>query len=909
MRGIYRGRRQCFSIALHLAAAFWCAKANAQALIHFDLPEQPLAQSLQAIASATNTDVGYDSNQVAGLVAPALKANLTLDGALMRVLAGTGLRPRHLDEHTVVIAIPQSSTSDAVQNKALTALPPTFGGQSADSARSIIVADGSAPLTLAQDTAVPHDANSNSKENGTASNELDEVVVTGSHIRGVTPSSPVIEISRDEIDRSGYTSLPDLLRSLPQNFAGGSSPQTATGSAGGNANNGSFGGGSAPNLRGLGATSTLTLIDGHRLAQDTDAGAVDITAIPLDAIERIEVITDGASAAYGSDAVAGVVNIILRTPYDGAKGTISSGYATDGGGLDKRASVSAGKTWDGGGVLGTFEHESQDGVLASQRDFTQTVYAPYTLLPATNRNSYFLSSKQSLISGLTASFEGFYTSRGAQFFSTETPGVTADIPSAVKSYGGTGEVRAALPLDWVVSLDGTFGNQRTYEPVYISTVAEPSSTYAYADYTTGSTREVEISADGPLFKAPGGFARLAIGGGHRHEGFDDALLFPGGLSTPVGSGSRNVNYGFGELAVPVIAPRGDGHAGSLDVNVSGRLEHYSDFGGAAVPKLGARYYLTQALTIRGDWGRSFHAPTLFQVYAPPAVSLQTFADPNSPKGVSPALLQSGGNPGLRPERATSWTLGTDYKPDWLPGSQLQATYFNIAYRDRISQITDTLSALANPLDAPYVTLSPSAAQQQALIAQAGGVLTNLTGAPYDPASVAAIVDFRNINIAQQNIEGVDLLFDKKSRLSAFDLDNFVNGTYLQLRNRITDLQPEQELAGTVFNPPRLRLRGGATVARAGLSVTGTVNYIGPESNNLVTGSPDVASWTTIDAQVAYVVASGPLSGFRVSLSAINLLDRNPPYLQYNAYRTGFNFDEANVTPLGRFITLQLQKSW
>src|SRR5260370_10439783 len=303
----------------------------------------------------------------------------------------------------------------------------------------------------------------------------------------------------------------------------------------------------------------------------------------------------------------------------------------------------------------------------------------------------------------------------------------------------------------------------------------PGSSFYYADDSTGSTRTVDMSAEGACFRALGGTARVAIGGGHRREGFGDVVVFPGASNLPIGSGSRSVNYGFGELAVPVIAPRGDGHAGSLDLNVSGRLEHYSDFGQTAVPKLGLRYYLTQTLTFRGDWGRSFHAPTLYQVYAPPAIALETEPDPSSSNGVSPTLVRSGGNPGLRPERATTWTLGVDYKPAWLQQSQLFATYFNIAYRDRISQLADGPAALIDPIYAPFVTRSPSSALQQALINQSVGVLNTYTSTPYDPSSVAAVIDFRNVKISRQNIAGLGLIFDKKSHLSAFDVDEFFNG--------------------------------------------------------------------------------------------------------------------------------------
>jgi len=106
-------------MAFLVAAVFWCCAAHAQILVHFDLPAQSLARSLKAIGTATNTDVGFSASQVAGLMAPSVRADLTLDGALMRVLAGTGLRPQHLDGHTIVIAAMESSVPDSVEKKLL----------------------------------------------------------------------------------------------------------------------------------------------------------------------------------------------------------------------------------------------------------------------------------------------------------------------------------------------------------------------------------------------------------------------------------------------------------------------------------------------------------------------------------------------------------------------------------------------------------------------------------------------------------------------------------------------------------------------------------------------------------------------------------------------------------------------
>lgn len=160
-------------------------------------------------------------------------------------------------------------------------------------------------------TTAPHDT------------ELQEIVVTGSLIRRTdaeTPS-PVQVITAEDLTKSGYTTVSDVLRNLSANGAGTLSQSF----------NSSFaGGGSGVALRGLSVGGTLTLIDGHRmvgypLTDDGQRNFVDVTAIPFNAVERVEVLKDGASSEYGSDAIAGVVNIILKKTYTGAEISVEGG--------------------------------------------------------------------------------------------------------------------------------------------------------------------------------------------------------------------------------------------------------------------------------------------------------------------------------------------------------------------------------------------------------------------------------------------------------------------------------------------------------------------------------------------------------------------------------------------------------
>ncbi|WIO75337.1 TonB-dependent receptor [Porticoccaceae bacterium LTM1] len=154
--------------------------------------------------------------------------------------------------------------------------------------------------------------------------KVEEVVVTGSRIRNVAPTSPVIVITREDIDRQGLSTAEDIVRSLPQNFS--SVNMATTLSEAGRDRDTPYGaeGHSFANLRGLGSNATLILINGRRTASAAsyEDGRVNLGNIPVGAIERVEVLLDGASAIYGADALGGVINFILQKEYSGSKTTV-----------------------------------------------------------------------------------------------------------------------------------------------------------------------------------------------------------------------------------------------------------------------------------------------------------------------------------------------------------------------------------------------------------------------------------------------------------------------------------------------------------------------------------------------------------------------------------------------------------
>ncbi len=182
--------------------------------------------------------------------------------------------------------------------------------------------------------------------------EENVVVTTGSRLKrsDVEGALPVTIIDREQIELSGESNAADFLRSLTFNSAGSFRPQSGS-SAQGTA---------SISLRGIGSDRTLVLIDGRRLPKSGSTGSSqDLNTIPMGAIERIEVLTDGASAVYGSDAIGGVINVILRSDYEGAEimiGRAGVSIPTDGGDREEgsivfgaagdRSSIIAGLSWN-----------------------------------------------------------------------------------------------------------------------------------------------------------------------------------------------------------------------------------------------------------------------------------------------------------------------------------------------------------------------------------------------------------------------------------------------------------------------------------------------------------------------------------------------------------------------------------
>jgi iron complex outermembrane receptor protein len=243
----------------------------------------------------------------------------------------------------------------------------------------------SSPFAIAQQT-------SGQAATPTQTEQLERIEVTGSYIRRVdteTPS-PVQVLNADEIRRTGATNIADVLSNLTGNNQGtlsqGFSGAFAEGACG-------------IALRGMTVGSTLVLLDGHRmapypLADDGQRSFVDICSLPLDVVERVEVLKDGASATYGSDAIAGVVNVILKKSFQGATISAENGWSQRGGGQTGHMTGTFGMGdlgADGYNGYLSLEYRHQDPIMLSQRpylnNFNYTAQGGQNLTPGANNTA------------------------------------------------------------------------------------------------------------------------------------------------------------------------------------------------------------------------------------------------------------------------------------------------------------------------------------------------------------------------------------------------------------------------------------------------------------------------------------------------------------------------------------------
>ncbi|RBP82830.1 TonB-dependent receptor-like protein [Shewanella putrefaciens] len=198
--------------------------------------------------------------------------------------------------------------------------------------------------------------------------KVERIEVTGSRIKrtDMETTVPITVLSREDIAQTGAINVADILNSSPVTIAGSDQSNSAftTSTVGLN----------TTSLRNLGDSRTLVLVNGRRFVSGVDPSsgyAVDLNAIPTSMIERIEILKSASSAIYGSDAVAGVVNIITRKDFDGVEVNAQTGISGESDRNTKTVSITSGKTWSGGNAWVSLGYDDDEGIKATDRDFSK----------------------------------------------------------------------------------------------------------------------------------------------------------------------------------------------------------------------------------------------------------------------------------------------------------------------------------------------------------------------------------------------------------------------------------------------------------------------------------------------------------------------------------------------------------
>jgi outer membrane receptor protein involved in Fe transport len=745
---------------------------------------------------------------------------------------------------------------------------------------------------------------SDGKEGNPAS---DGIVVTGSRIKGVQAIGNVIMLDRTIIEETGVVDLGEAIRQLPQNFSGGQNP--GVGSGGGVLNQ-NVNAASQPNLRGLGADATLTLLNGHRLPYDSAFAGVDISAIPLAAVERIEVLPDGASALYGSDAVAGVINVILRRDFEGITTSAQLGSSTQGGNFRQQFDVVGGTTWAGGGLVASYDFSNNSAVRASQRSFSSPLNPETNLFPRQRRHAATVSAYQALSPDIEFSLDALYSNRRSTLQGGVPTSFQVQRPE-LESFSIAPSIRINIGPKWQASVVGVVGQDETrIDSEFLNRGTQFARTVGCI---CNDLFSVEANAEGPLFALPGGEARLALGAGFRRNGFEQTLVRSG---TPVLSyeADQEATFVYGEVVLPFIGPE-NGIAGisELTLIAAVRNEDFKDVEAFAAPRIGVRYSPARSVILTGNWSRSFKAPTLFQRFTP----FETFvlgADIfGAGSGDETVFVTSGGNPDLGAEKARSWTAGIEIRPEAIAGLTVSATWYDIRFSDRVVRPIpgSVVAAFNNPGFASVIDFSPDLALLEDLIANSLFGLENFSDVPYDPANVVAFIDNRNTNVSAWTIEGIDArvawnreLGDRRS----FGIE--LSGTYLDTKQRVVPGLPEVQLSGTVFSPPRYRARGLARYEAGPLRGNIAVNYIGALDDPRFATAARLSPSATVDLGITYdiVEGQGRDPGLSVSLTVQNLFDFEPARIR-GLGPTDTPFDSTNYSAIGRFVAFGIRRHW
>ncbi len=475
--------------------------------------------------------------------------------------------------------------------------------------------------------------------------------------------------------------------------------------------------------------------------------------------------------------------------------------------------------------------------------------------------------------------------------------------------------------------------------------------------------------DGDLFDLPGGAAKLAVGGEYTRYALSQDKVSPTNLG-PSSTNSaflhldykRTVSSAYGELYLPIVGPDQDiPGVYKFDLNLSGRIDHYSDFGTTKNPKIAANWEMVEGVKVRGNWGRSFVAPALTSrganQYGQTAESTFGNASPGLASFTVPyasfpsaALIPTcpalpatsctfatatvagasiaGGNANLKPQRGTAWSVGVDITPPTIQGLKVSLTYWNNKLRGGITAPAPSLAIASSDL-ASLLQIYPAGATAAQLAAAGAGLPA---GAALPTTPVYFIYNFQQNNVVNLNVAGFD--FDANYRYDAGNAGKFNMGFGFTKK---TKFEAFNGAGGVKFNAlgaagifttfQAIRLEGRANLGwqyddiNANIFVSHTGGYwdrgLGGtdlsqnpviRTNGVVTGGGLwVKSFTSVDLNLSYKLKGvGFLNEAQLFVDATNLFDKAPSFANTYSINGGSGYDNLNANPIGRVITVGIR---
>lgn len=458
---------------------------------------------------------------------------------------------------------------------------------------------------------------------------------------------------------------------------------------------------------------------------------------------------------------------------------------------------------------------------------------------------------------------------------------------------------------------------------------------------------VSGSVGGSPFAIWGGDVRVAVGGEFHHDTLDATGLvtntYGDNVNTVTGSptsNSREVSSVYGEVFLPFVEAENQiVGVERLELDAAVRYDHYSDVGSTVNPKIGVNYSPVQGLTLRSSYGTSFRAPSLVDTNEYAEAGFVPFSASGTAVGLSPAgatyqyMYEIGGNASLKPEKATTWSIGVDLAPTFVPGLQSSLTYYNVHYTDRIDRAAyaaTIYAALNSGQYDQFVVYNPAyfPGKSSMTLAQYVAYIGEITSDPnrpvyglIDPATTIAVIDARRNNSGIVDTDGFDLITNYTWDGDFATYRAGVSANYTL--NYSTAPVPAAPLTNEVNHfgyPARFSGRLELGLDRGGFSGTMFVNYVNSRkitreflAASIADKYMHINDYTTFDITLQYdlstlkeTLGQQVSEGLAVTLAVQNLFDTQPP-LVINAGRDSIRFDPSYSSPLGRFVSLQVSK--